>query len=177
MTHSKTDATSRAVRDTEPKPIVISGLTPEQKNLFDALSSLREAAWTRYDRRRDFEWKLSFGIWTMLATLTGFLLTDKLSTQVQQQQHAVFIGVAVFVVVVFSIHFSLQLGIRRKHKRDLEVAGHYAKRLAAELQFSVHANELNLPEGRLMNSHVAQLAITAVLCAALVFTVFLRIKT
>ena len=56
-------------------------MTDEQKRRFDALSDLRGSFWANYEGRRDFEWKVSFGIWTALATLTGISLTDKIAVQ------------------------------------------------------------------------------------------------
>ena len=41
------------------------------------LMKLFETAWTNFDRRRAYEWKLSLGIWTALGAFIALLLGEK----------------------------------------------------------------------------------------------------
>jgi len=47
----------------------------DQKRVFDAIYTLRLAAWNSFDKRRDFEWRAALGIWTAMAAMIGILLS------------------------------------------------------------------------------------------------------
>ncbi len=51
-------------------------MDPNSKARFDALETLRCAAWTSFDSRRGFEWKLALALWTALAAFIGTILSD-----------------------------------------------------------------------------------------------------
>jgi hypothetical protein len=46
----------------------------DDKDRAEIFHRLAVAAWTRFANRRDYEWRMAFGIWTAYGVATGFLL-------------------------------------------------------------------------------------------------------
>jgi len=89
-------------------------MNEEQKRRFDVISTLRSWAWTSFDRRRDYEWKLSLGVWTALSALIGILLTKDMSTEVCVIRW----GSIVFVAVLFLAHLAFCVGVALAQDAD-----------------------------------------------------------
>lgn len=69
----------------------------------DALKTIRESAFGRWDRRRGYEWQLSISIWTALAAFSGIVLSKDFP--IENSTHAAYIvGVAGLAIV--AVHAS-----------------------------------------------------------------------
>lgn len=45
----------------------------------DILRSIRESAYSRWEKRRDYEWKLIFAIWTALAAFIAITISQDIN--------------------------------------------------------------------------------------------------
>lgn len=150
-------------------------MTDEQRRVFDALAEFWKAAWTSFDRRRDYEWKVSLGVWTVLATLTGILLTKEIAVE-----SVLVLGwSACFVLLLMGLQAFWQKGVARANDTDRDKADYYAGRMAEELRIPLLPPDLeqkvSLHRRGLKNySHRFQLSLTFVLGLSLVSVVWFR---
>ena len=49
-------------------------MTDDERNRFESMDSLRQAAYDSFNDRRSYEWKFSLSIWTALAVLLAGLV-------------------------------------------------------------------------------------------------------
>ncbi len=79
------------------------------KRIFDATETLRQAAWQSFDRRRAFEWKLSFGLWTPLALSIAGLAAGEVTLGEDAAPERWFVSVIAFAVFVLHGWWSVYL--------------------------------------------------------------------
>jgi hypothetical protein len=142
-----------------------------QKRKFDAISTLRSWAWVSFDRRRDFEWKLSIGVWTALAALIGILLTRDISIQVW----VIRCGSILFAAALFFGHLSFLIGVAIAQNADRGRAEFYDDLLEREFgpfltaeikdKHAAHIGTRNYSFG-------FQVCITLLLCGCLIGIIF-----
>ena len=82
------------------------GLTDSQKRRADIILGLYQTACTNFERRRAYEWKLSFGIWTALAAFTGLTMREK--NAARDFGCAGWVVFGVLAVIIFALHFCFQ---------------------------------------------------------------------
>ena len=61
-------------------PLVLhngSPMSSEEKDLIDDFHKLASSAWQRYTTRRDVDWKVAFGLWTLFGAGAVAILTAK----------------------------------------------------------------------------------------------------
>lgn len=93
-------------------------MNSESKVRFDALETLRSAAWMSFDTRRAFEWKLALGLWTALAAFIGTVLSGDVPIRI--------IGCPrLFVVLIVSTLFALHVHF----VRGIVIAHHIDRRI------------------------------------------------
>jgi len=97
-------------------------MTDDQKRTFDAIYTLRSAAWNSSDARRDAEWRVALGLWTALAALTGILL-GKEST-VRFSAAIKYGGVALVAFLVY-FHALFTHGLQEANRFDRDPANRY----------------------------------------------------
>jgi hypothetical protein len=123
----------------------------------------------------NYEWKVTLGIWTALATLTGISLTDKI---VVQEQY-LWLWASAFVVAIVLLHGLWQKNIAGANDTDRDKANHYANLMAAELRIPLLPPELRRKErqrrrGLKNYANLIQLSVTVIFGLALVGAVWLR---
>jgi hypothetical protein len=96
-------------------------MNDDQKNRFDAIATLRSWAWDSFDKRRNFEWKVSFGLWTAQVTLIGILFTK----DVRVQPCLIKLTSIVLGAMVFSLHCMFLRGVAKAHKLDRDLSSLY----------------------------------------------------
>jgi len=146
----------------------IRGLTTEEKNLFDALASLKAGAWTRYDRRREFEWKFSFGIWTATATFTGILFTEKSAIL----GNNLFWASLVLAAILLLVHVFWQTNLQNRNQADRDEEDHYERQIE-RLGITLHKRKPST-KGWRNYSPLCQVGITLLLCVFLLVVVWFR---
>jgi hypothetical protein len=154
-------------------------LNDDQKRHFDATKTLRDSAWESFDRRRGFEWKLSFGLWTALGALLGALATGKVSLVGKDEQIAVWVA----CVVVVALHGYWSYALAGSNRADLKKSYVYEKELRNALNLSSKVkNDLDAivepmseRNAAVRNwGHITQVLITLILAGASVVTSWIR---
>jgi len=97
------------------------GISEDQKRLFDALHTMREAAWRSFDRRRSFEWKLSFAVWSAMGAYIAALLKLRPATG----DPALNAASVVVTLSVLGVHAYWTWGLGRANKIDQDIAFRY----------------------------------------------------
>ncbi len=67
------------VPEDEPPTQVHGEMTEESKRLFDSHLALAEFWWDAFNRRREYDWKISISLWTAIAAFVAVILTADLS--------------------------------------------------------------------------------------------------
>jgi hypothetical protein len=96
----------------------IAGLSDDQKRLFDAVHAMREDAWRSFDRRRGFEWKLSFALWSALGAYMAALIKLHPATG----DPALRLGSVVVTLGLIAVHWYWTRGLGRANRVDQDVA-------------------------------------------------------
>jgi hypothetical protein len=149
-------------------------MNDEQKHRFDAIATLRSWAWASFDRRREFEWKVSMGVWTALAALIGILLTQDAPFQVP----AIKWGSIFFVIFLLCLHAVYSQGVATALKLDRDKALLYEELLDKE--FGPFLTEELRDRGRKRLSRIVlfnysngfQLGVTLLLSGCLIMVIF-----
>ena len=103
-------------------------MNDDQKRKFDAIATLRSWAWDSWDRRREFEWKMSLGIWTSLSALIGILFSRDTAVPSEIFKW----GSVVIVLLVALLHFAFCIGISIAQNADRRRAESYESLLNKE---------------------------------------------
>lgn len=88
-------------------------MSSENKNQAEILMRLLEVAWTNFDRRRSYEWKMSLAIWTAIAAFIALYLKGEYPN-ISNEAKFTLICAAVLVVlvqIVFLVFIRLANGV------------------------------------------------------------------
>ena len=156
-------------------------LRDEEKRYFDATKTLRDLAWESFDRRRGFEWKLSFGLWTALGALLGSLAAGKVILSETGER----IVVSVACVFVIVLHSWWSVALAASNRADLKKSYIIEKELRETLgltadceagrQLDAVVNRMGNRSGIAGNwGHLTQVLITLTLAGSVVVTTWIR---
>jgi hypothetical protein len=145
---------------TSTESVVIESTSSEEETLplkeeLELMLKLADSSWRDFDTRRSYEWKISFGLWVALATLSGFAIKEgiKVSEWVVLFQ----------LIVAFIYTFIWSEGLYKMNNKNQELAKEYWKKVAEKTGFkSDKVSETN-KKSRLAIfnwSHGSQIAIT-----------------
>jgi hypothetical protein len=156
-------------------------VTEEDKRKFDALETLRNAAWTSFNERRPYEWKVCLALWTGLSLFIGAVATRK----VPGSAFAVAVIVTITAIIIGLNHYRWIAGIERANGIDKMVFLEYWDamdeivnfRLTDETREVIREWGSHTPRGKQWMghwSHSFQIWITAILAVSLSFITWCR---
>lgn len=160
---------------------IVRSIDEDTKRFFDAVESLRQAAWQSFDRRRAFEWKLSFGLWTALGAIIAGLAIGQATLKSAPEQ----LFLSAVTLVVFVLHGWWSFFLDQANRADLDKSYVYEREqmLALGLSEQTKAGE-DIREiivgmtGRGWVAkhwgHVTQVAVTGILAAGATALAWLR---
>ena len=91
------------------------------KRRFDAVAKLSYRAWENLHKRRAYEWRVAFTLWTAFALFLGILLTGQLSAS----KGLLFSGCFVMGLIMCLIHAYWLNGLGISETFDREMAIHF----------------------------------------------------
>lgn len=154
----------------------------DTKRYFDAIESLRQAAWQSFDRRRAFEWKLSFGLWTALGAIIGGLAIGEATLQ-SQSERGFLIGFCAAVILIHGVwafiyldkvnRADLKKSYAYEHEQMLAVGKAIKKNTAKKINETIAKMERRCGLAKRLG-HVIQVVITVILAAG-VFVLATRV--
>lgn len=156
-------------------------MTDDERNRFESMDSLRQAAYDSFNDRRSYEWKFSLSIWTALAVLlAGIVQPAKDGASFPLKGAAVWLVAAIVGVLLVLLHAYWNNGASRANSVDKGVALYFARAMQAMLSLPFDGDlekkieALPKTEGWTQWSHLAQVAITALLALAVVSIIYVR---
>jgi len=156
-------------------------MTPDERNHFESLESLRKAAYVSYNDRRSYEWKLALSIWSSIGLVIVGLVQPIENGKVFPLGGTVAWIVALALgVVLIAVHIMFSIVIAKANSIDRAVSVTYMERMRefVNVHFnSTLTNEINEYSSNNVwwkKSHVAQIIITTILVVAVVFIIFHR---
>ncbi len=99
------------------------------KYYFDATKTLRDSAWDSFDRRRGFEWKLSFGLWTGIGFFGGILVTES-------QLSGSKCYIILLLLLIFVIHCFWSYSLANSNRVDLKKSYFFEEELLETLDLT-----------------------------------------
>jgi hypothetical protein len=158
-------------------------MNEDDERLFNALNTLRSAAWTSFDKRRIYEWQFCIAIWTALAFFTGTLVAQPVELTKTFPIKGVWpvVFAAIIGLVMTALHAYWIKGAGRANAADRRVSDVYLEKMCPLVQVD-YENDL-LPifsyrldkRGKLSNySHSVQVAITFILVLSAVCAIWAR---
>ena len=146
----------------------------KEKRRFDAVMQLHNSSWKRVTERRHYEWRIAFTLWTAFAAFIAIVVTRAL----QIPTGHLFWGVIALGLVLCIIHGFWLKGLGKAIDTDREMAVHYVKILRNlsnsnfDKEFEDRLNKQKIQRGLFGDwSRRCQLAVTVVLCVALILAV------
>lgn len=160
---------------------VVRSLNDNAKRYFDAVESLRQAAWQTFDRRRAFEWKLSFGLWTALSSIIAGLAIGQ-ATLKSVPERSLLSLVSLSVVI---LHGWWSYSLDQVNRADLDKSYVYEREQLCTLGMTEQTNAgkdvrmiISEMTGRGWFAkhwgHITQVAITGILAAGATALAWLR---
>jgi hypothetical protein len=86
-------------------------LTPNEKNMFDALKSVADFWWGRFDKRIDSIWRLTITLWTALAAYLGLAISGRITL------HSIW-GAFIIGILILLTHYFYMYNASKAHKLD-----------------------------------------------------------
>ena len=97
-----------------PVPQPLGFDTNEDKQIFDSLEVLRKATWERFDKRREFEWRVALALWAGMGTFGAFTIAK--DTLLRGSNVVAFaVGMALTLTVA---HFLFLNGLTKRNNID-----------------------------------------------------------
>jgi hypothetical protein len=93
-------------------------LTELDKAKADLILELSKKATDRFNKRKDYEWKLSFGLWAALGSAAGFVWQADAATPVL----AFFCATLITVLIVCAYYWLIVSWMDNSHRRDLKTS-------------------------------------------------------
>lgn len=155
----------------------------DQKKL-EVYMNLADSCWKEYDTRRSYEWKVSFGIWTALGIIIGFIIKEDIPFH--YNLYVVSVVVILFLLIVY-FFYVFQKGIQNSNNYDQEKRHVYIKQFIHPLiDFDLTKIEegkrkyFDRPESSKGNvfqawSHLTQIVITAILAIVICIVIVLKV--
>lgn len=160
-------------------------MTEEQKRRFDALETLRKAAYDSFDARRGYEWKFCFSAWTAFALFIGALVTQPVETgkALPMTGSWPFLATMGMSAALTILHGVWLAGVGRANRADRLISYHFRREMinvSLVLPFADGLErELSVLRGRMgylkSSSHGSQLAITGLLAAGAILAMGARV--
>ena len=143
--------------------------TPATENTLEILKAIRESAFARWEKRRDYEWRLSFGIWTALAAFIAITLSRDLKVELTSM---VTTYAAVGAISIFLAHAFYLTGIIEHTIVDVKTQYLVEESLASRLPTGLSPlPKTTVRESRLLaRVGYFQAIITAILATAAVLS-------
>ena len=151
-------------------------MNEDQKRRFDALETLRKAAYDSFDGRRTYEWKFCFSLWTAFAVLIGALVTQPVEEgkTLPVTGWGPFVATMVICVTLACLHGVWLVGLGRSNRVDRLISYHFEREMrdvslvlpfpkGLEAELAVLRNRMGLIGNW---SHGSQLTITLLLAAS-----------
>jgi hypothetical protein len=168
-TNSKTNkeiktSSSKTIGDTtSAESIETNSTTVEQGDLspkdeIETLLKLADSSWRDFDTRRSYEWKISFGLWVAIATLSGFAIKEGIvlsDWSIIFQLLIAFFYAFIWSANLYDMNFKNQETARKFWKKAAEKTGLNSEE-AANLYESKQKSKLAI----LNWSHGSQIVIT-----------------
>jgi len=142
----------------------------------EILKAIRESAFARWEKRRDYEWKLSIGIWTALAAFIAITLQKDFGLHVIPA--AVIYWAKRFAALIFGAHALYLFGIIEHTITDVRTQYAVEEALATR----VTGKSFVLPKSKLRGNPLVarvgyfQALITLVLAIAAVLSLVARMQ-
>lgn len=95
-----------------------------ERERFESFAKLSEMGFDRLHKRREYEWKINFGIWTVLAVMIGFGATDSKDLKVDLPGF-LFLAMHVVVLIIYAVWTT---GLQLSNKVDQRFGFHYEDR-------------------------------------------------
>lgn len=86
------------------------------KNEIEALFKLEESAWREFHQRRSYEWKINFGLWAGLGTVSGFVIKENV-----ELTPWIWVG----IVFLFTAYIWWHVGLFTSNKMDQAKRNYY----------------------------------------------------
>lgn len=91
------------------------------KRRFDVLSTLEERAWYSFNKRRTYEWKSCFAVWTVFAVFTGNMLTREIASA----NVWIWVGVIIIGLCITLLHARWIYHVAAANRHDKRMANRY----------------------------------------------------
>ena len=101
-----------------------------KKDEIDTLIRLADSFWIEFDTRRSYEWKINFGLWISLATVSGFVIKEN----VQFNNYLVLIAILILVFVYSTIW---TMGLYKANRINKDTAYKLRKEAAIKVNFKL----------------------------------------
>lgn len=114
-------------------------MNPEEiifKNI-DVLIKLSEACWHEFDIRRQYEWKVSFGLWTALGIISGFALKENIILPFDK------LLLIPILSIILLAYLWWHIGLRNSNRHDQDKRHEYYKVIHKELDFYKRLDDAN----------------------------------
>lgn len=140
---------------------------PKEKRI-EFLSRLAEASWESMNKRRAYEWKVSFGLWTALGLLCSFALSAHLGIALR------WILTACLGLISIVYVFMWTRGLHQRNADDKKLAEQYWKEIEKELSLDLRKQ----PNGATLFwadwSHGSQIIFTILLTAIAIASLWVQ---
>ena len=122
-----------------------------------ALECMKQS-WDNFERRRNYEWKLSLGVWTAIAAFAGLAFEHD---RTDACAHPLWVlGVCVLIAVV---HFSSLFYIMRANNTDKNIAIEYRRYVTSAIAPNLNVPNEPIPKHNGLWSPILQTLITILL--------------
>jgi hypothetical protein len=142
------------------------------KSSLETLKALRESVANRWEKRREYEWKLSFALWTAIAAFIAIVIGKDISIKMNAGVEMV---VAICGGAITLLHYVYLLGIIKNTLNDLDKLKWVEEAMRGTLPAGLLESDAEIWSfklGRFGRNHgFLQAFITAVLCAGAFFAI------
>ncbi len=156
-------------------------MTDEERKRFESLEALRSGAYTSFNDRRLYEWKLNLAIWTAQAVLiAGLVQPSKQGEAFPLRGPGAWIATAVLGVLILLLHAwwsdraaranAIDKGVALLCSKEMERMAGIALDEELKKRIETHPKQVGWTQW----SHLGELGITALLAMAATVVVWVR---